>query len=76
VLTGLTFLDQPGRYNVPVYGVNLDGELVRHACFFDRIVYADSNSLDATLRSLARQLPARPPLSTHGTHTRLTVLSV
>ncbi|MFC6954953.1 VWA domain-containing protein [Halorubellus litoreus] len=52
------FLDQLDRCNVPVYGVYVDGDPGTHARFFDRIVYTDSSSLDATLRSLARQLLA------------------
>lgn len=50
------FSAQLDRCNVPVYGVYVDGTPDDHARFFDRIVYTDSESLDATLRALARRL--------------------
>nr|WP_264475568.1 vWA domain-containing protein [Halorubellus salinus] len=50
------FLDQLERCTVPVYGVYIDGDPGDHAQFFDRIVYTGSDSLDATLRALARRL--------------------
>ena len=52
------FLDQLERCTIPIYAVYIDDDPGDHAQFFDRIVYTGSDSLDATLRALARRLIA------------------
>ncbi|WP_121823269.1 vWA domain-containing protein [Halostella salina] len=50
------FFEQIDRCNFNVYAVYIQGEPGEHAQYFDRIVYTDTGTIDATVRELARQL--------------------
>jgi Mg-chelatase subunit ChlD len=50
------YISELERCTFDVYGVYIDGGPGEHTQYFDRIVYADGETITATIRALARRL--------------------